>query len=71
MSELEIRPAGTDTALPLNLEKRLRAIEGIAGPLAGRTILDTRGTWDRGEWTEAGFQFIALGVGESKAHSSS
>jgi UDP-N-acetyl-D-mannosaminuronic acid dehydrogenase len=39
--------------------------------MAGRTILDTRGTWDRSEWTEAGFQFIALGVGESKAHSNS
>jgi len=38
--------------------------------MAGRTILDTRGTWDRGEWTKAGFQFIALGVGESKVHSS-
>ena len=39
--------------------------------MAGRTILDTRGTWDRGEWTEAGFEFIALGVGESKASASS
>jgi UDP-N-acetyl-D-mannosaminuronic acid dehydrogenase len=39
--------------------------------MTGRTILDTRGTWDRGEWTKAGFQFIALGVGEKKAPSSS
>ena len=39
--------------------------------MAGRTILDTRGTWDRGEWTEAGFEFIALGVGESKESVSS
>ncbi len=41
----------------------------ILSLMAGRTILDTRGTLDRHQWIEAGFQFLALGVGEAKAQS--
>ena len=40
MTDLEIRPEGTDTATPLNLAKRLRLIEEIAGPLEGKRIID-------------------------------
>jgi ubiquinone/menaquinone biosynthesis C-methylase UbiE len=40
MTDLGIRPAGTDTATPLNIAKRLRLIEKIAGPLEGKRIID-------------------------------
>jgi ubiquinone/menaquinone biosynthesis C-methylase UbiE len=40
MTDLEIRPAGTDTATPLNIAKRLRLIEKIAGPIEGKRIID-------------------------------
>ncbi len=39
-SELAITPAGSDTATPLNLRKRLAWVERYAGPLAGRRIVD-------------------------------
>lgn len=35
-----IRPAGGDTATPLNLQKRIRAIEQQVGPVTGRRLLD-------------------------------
>jgi ubiquinone/menaquinone biosynthesis C-methylase UbiE len=37
---MTIRPAGGDTATPLNLRKRLALIERHAGPLAKRRVLD-------------------------------
>ena len=40
MVDLEIRPAGGDTATPRNLAKRLDFVERLAGPVAGRRILD-------------------------------
>jgi SAM-dependent methyltransferase len=38
--ELAITPAGSDTATPLNLRKRLDLIERFAGPVAGNRIID-------------------------------
>jgi len=35
-----IRPAGGDTAAPLNLRKRVARIEALAGPLRGRRVID-------------------------------
>ncbi len=40
MSELEIRPAGGDTATPLNLAKRLHRVQRFAGPLRGKRVID-------------------------------
>ena len=37
---LTIRPAGGDTATPLNLQKRIRAIEQRVGPVNGLRLLD-------------------------------
>jgi 2-polyprenyl-3-methyl-5-hydroxy-6-metoxy-1,4-benzoquinol methylase len=39
-SRLAITPAGSDTATPLNLAKRLAAIERFAAPLAGKRVID-------------------------------
>lgn len=39
-SELAISPAGSDTATPLNLRKRLERIERHAGPLRGIAMVD-------------------------------
>lgn len=40
MTQLEIQPAGRDTATPLNLAKRIRLLERIAAPLEGRRVVD-------------------------------
>lgn len=40
MSQLAIAPAGSDTATPLNLRKRLAWIERLAGPVAGQRLVD-------------------------------
>ncbi len=37
---MRVRPAGGDTATPLNLGKRMRLLERFAGPLAKRRVLD-------------------------------
>jgi len=37
---MRVRPAGGDTGTPLNLRKRVRLIERLAGPLAKRRVLD-------------------------------
>jgi SAM-dependent methyltransferase len=40
VASLDIKPAGADTAKPINLRKRIDLVEAIAGPLAGLRIID-------------------------------
>ncbi len=40
MTRLEIQAAGGDTAMPLNLQKRLDWIRAVAGPLEGKRAID-------------------------------
>jgi UDP-N-acetyl-D-mannosaminuronic acid dehydrogenase len=63
---LEDALAGAEALLLLVDHTRFKEIDPgwVSSITPARTVIDTRGIWDRSAWEQAGFRLITLGVGE-------
>jgi UDP-N-acetyl-D-mannosaminuronate dehydrogenase len=66
---LEDALAGAEALLLLVDHTRFKEIDPgwVSSITPARTVIDTRGIWDRSAWEQAGFRLITLGVGEMDA----